>query len=352
MIAAPRRRRVISESGIFVLPNSVEIDADYFRERSMSAASASFPLSRLRNRACQKNSSSSSFSSDSEEYEATESEMDMFGEETITYDNKEELQPNGNNAFSCFRVLYCFLFLLLLLACEKLWFSLPDADAPKRSMVISSFKKKLYALEDKFPSQPNQSWRIFASAMTPILNGRKTEPSVILVLHDKAAHQTAVCLVWHLANLVNNEIQTIKNVRSAVASVNCSEHPYIVPEKGVIALHNRINSELGEAHSNVLVLNEIERLPADAYRTLHTFSDSTTAPYKEVIIFLTLSCPSDTVLPLDEDLLKERCLYDSWLRRKLQKERFAALLSRIAGSMVVVVSEADLLDELHCSLNK
>jgi len=162
------------------------------------------------------------------------------------------------------------------------------------------------------------------------------QPAVLLFVATNRSVSVRDCLVRRLANAAVKA----QSLRGDPLDVNWddfggNEHDVLM------SILRKIDRSIRESNLRVFILRDIDRIPAAAAAFLHSYCDATDAPFKDALIFLTISVSSiENHSAIQSQTEIERHLLDSWLRVGLNEEKGAALLSRVASNVIIVDEEA------------
>ena len=195
------------------------------------------------------------------------------------------------------------------------------------------FKQEMEPLRSQFPAQTDRFWRIVVSALKHVLvEDPPTYPAIVLFSVPQNQPKLGLCLS-------KNIIQRIKTVLKVTGDsyIDGTKLDDSSPGRTKLDLDQRLHAVLNS--SKTVILDHLEKLPAEAALLLHAYCDGDNAPYKKAVIFLVLHTPRrtlETEKRTDESV--EQILVDLW-KAELGEDEMPALQSRIANNIAIMNQE-------------
>ena len=265
---------------------------------------------------------------------------DNFGRESTRYGEKEkpqdEISSNGYN------VLY-FILIILLGVIGAIYFKVLPSKPTSSPADISVFEKYTLGIDDlraKFPQQSSRLWRTLKSSAKHVLNDTDPEyPVVILMAAPKENSYLTQCI----AELAAKEFQSsLTGYSGDVKTSDINHFKGLLDGQQKEKLDIEMTRTFTESGGKSFVIVNLQALAPEAALILHGFCDNDNAPYKDVMIVMTLHFdPKD--LKLNENKRIAEGDVETYLRnlwgRGLVADKVGALLSRVGNNIVLVADE-------------
>jgi len=200
-------------------------------------------------------------------------------------------------------------------------------------------------LRQEFPSQTRRLWAVVESGMLPIVEeDDPAHPAVILLAAAQpGTHPATECLARRFAALVTASL----HAQAEHTTYDCRS----AADRD--AAKSQIDTQLTrafDAGTKSAVVLHLEQLPGQSAMIFYRFADNDNAPFKKVVIVLTLVLESADIDAASES---DSVVFDE-LRRvwssSVDADQVDPLLSRIGNSVAFVRPEdAQVLAELDCS---
>lgn len=196
--------------------------------------------------------------------------------------------------------------------------------------LFKTYEGHLMKLMDEFPHQDAMLWKKVKAASKSVLkSANPMQPAVILMASTNQASHTTKCLANKLADIVSS-VYNLTGPSRIDGEDFLNHKSTMAKEKLDQLLHNAFSQ------NKAAVLHSLHQIPAESSLILHSYCDNDHAPYKDVVIILTLP-----MMPQDQrvdDATVEQYLESVW-REKIDNDKMGALLSRIANNIVEVREE-------------
>lgn len=233
--------------------------------------------------------------------------------------------------------LIVFLILAVVIAIALgivMFFLQKPIDEPTEHSVnyFKLYKPRLDQIRAKYPSQSLRFWKVVSSSLKRLLTERvETYPAVLMFGIPDSGSETGTCLSKDIIKSLNDFFNSTEDGYIYSGSLNSDSTGKMKQD-----LDDKLIRYLGNGKG--VVLDHIEKLPAQVALLLHAYCDGDNAPYKDAAIILGLHSSK----PLsDRDDLIEGILNGLW-ERELGVDEMPALRSRIANSITVVTQEPNM----------
>ncbi|KRY13879.1 hypothetical protein T12_3871, partial [Trichinella patagoniensis] len=290
------------------------------------------------------------FSSNEEDCSDLTDDDNFRGKESIlihnsdrSYSHLSEILKSNEVSNSTVKKLwnqYIFRLLCFLIVIVCLCYIPYICNAPSKR---TNFYKELKYLKSDFKLQNSMLWKVIS---TSIQSAMKDETSVLVIslLNDKNGKRTAQCLALRLAN-ITSKLFSGNTLYSPSVTVFDSED--FNDSFGVTRLHERLQSFFSQYIYNVAIMKEFQNFSPVTYDILHAFFEPHFSHPDRVAFFLQITCDMDLSSVGYEKSYDKHihlCLKNSAFAQTHSEDHFAALLSRIGGSVAIVTPEEANLD--------
>lgn len=205
-----------------------------------------------------------------------------------------------------------------------------DQSVDFYKLFIPHFEK----IREKYPSQTKRFWKVIHSSIKRLLTEKvETYPAVMLLGIPRSSSMTGTCISKDIVKSLNDVFNSTLDGYIYSGSLNSNTAGKMKQDLDEKLIKNLENGK-------GVVLDHIEKLPAQVALLLHGYCDGDNAPYKSAAIILGMHVDSVDSLK-DEDTLIEGFLNDLW-EKDLGIDEMPALRSRIANSVTVVNPEPNL----------
>lgn len=197
-------------------------------------------------------------------------------------------------------------------------------------------KERFRSLRVLFSGQIGRLWTVSYAAIRPLLDVAK-HPAVILLAGSKQSTATTDCVALKMSEAVKDAFEA----EVPVAVFDCRKYKDWEPQ----AVKREMDRQLTEAFENgakVGVVLAVEALPGTSPMIFYRFCDTANAPFKNVVLILTLNMEKEATSDRDSEAHEE--LGRLW-HSVLDPEQVDPLFSRIGNSVAYVSEESDL---SHC----
>lgn len=201
---------------------------------------------------------------------------------------------------------------------------------------LERLRERFRSLHLLFSGQVQRLWTVSKAAIRPLLDIPK-HPAVILLAGSKQTTATTDCIALKMSEAVKDAFET----EAPVAVFDCRKYKDWEPQ----AVKREMDKQLTEAFENgakVGVVLAVESLPGTSPMIFYRFCDTANAPFKDVVLILTLNMEKEATSDRDSEAHEE--LGRLW-HSVLDPEQVDPLFSRIGNSVAYVSKENDL---SHC----
>ncbi|XP_013412694.1 torsin-1A-interacting protein 2 [Lingula anatina] len=249
----------------------------------------------------------------------------------------DEVVANTNVWVFCIIILgviMCYMLLFSNDLKETPSFHLEEIDYEK---LAKDFGEKVNLLQLEAPQQNAKTWKILKAATKSILrNPSPEQPAVLLMASTPEGSPTMECLAKKLGNIIHETLNLSQPTAIKTGSYR-NEKPDVVKEQIDQILHQDF-----ENGHRAAILDQMQNIPPIAALMLHAYCDNVNAPYKNVVIILTITLETDaqSASELQESSV-ETFLTKIW-RKGLDDDKIGALLSRVANNIVIIKKDESL----------
>lgn len=201
---------------------------------------------------------------------------------------------------------------------------------------LDRLRQRLQSLKALFSGQTGRLWTVSLAAIRPLLE-RPKHPAVILLAGSKQITATTDCVALKMSEVVKDAL----DAESRVVVFDCRKYKDWEPQ----AVKREMDRQLTEAFergAKVGVVLALESLPGASPMIFYRFCDTANAPFKNVVLILTLNMEKEATSDRDSEAHEE--LGRLW-NSVLEPEQVDPLFSRIGNSVAYVREETDL---SHC----
>ncbi|XP_053381208.1 torsin-1A-interacting protein 2-like [Mercenaria mercenaria] len=196
------------------------------------------------------------------------------------------------------------------------------------------YKPSLEQIKAKYPSQSSRFWRVVNSSIKRLLTEKtETYPAVLLFGIPEIGSETGTCISKDIIRSLNDLFNGTEDGYIYSGNLNSETEG-----KMKLDLDKKLIKNLENGKG--VILDHIEKLPAQTALLLHGYCDGDNAPYKSAAIILGLHINSTKQLH-DQDDFIEDILNGLW-EKDLGVDEMPALRSRIANSITVVNPEPNI----------
>ena len=202
---------------------------------------------------------------------------------------------------------------------------------------VEIYTEGLQNLSASFREQSPRLWNVLkVLGLTHLKSWAPTRPLVVLLAGPPDAREVVSCLALKLARLIDSRNE------ERVLTINGVEHSS--NEGG--ATKKELDRQLAnhfETGYRVVVIKQLEALPPTSPLLFHSYCDDQNAPYKDAVLIFTINLhqyPNSSLSPVEAEGTVEKYLANEvWTSPPYEQNAVAALLSRVANTVVLVHSE-------------
>ncbi|RUS79103.1 hypothetical protein EGW08_013156 [Elysia chlorotica] len=207
--------------------------------------------------------------------------------------------------------------------------------------IFEKYIKGIDYLQKEFPQQSPRLWRTLKSSAKHVLNATDpVYPVVVLMAAPIQNFELTKCLAERVASFYQASM-TGDSVNVKTCDIRGYKNLQDARQKK--ALDDEMTQTFSENGGKSFVIVNLQDLAPEAALILHGFCDNDNAPYKDVMILMTLHFSPKDLQPSgngkfgEEDV--EVYLRNLW-GRGLVADKVGALLSRVGNNIVIIGEEA------------
>lgn len=182
-------------------------------------------------------------------------------------------------------------------------------------------------LKEKYPDQNSTLWKCMEFGLDGILNERFNKPSVTLFVHkgSKGANELIRDIATTASNCMDSSLEPVEFRSSDFTSDEAAVDYGVVIDK-----YKKTAKE-----GNVVMITNLNEIPADAARALHAICDRESPIFRKVVILLSLTSDHNGGRPID---IAEDALYNLWEGKILENE-LGPLIARVTDEVILLQSK-------------
>lgn len=247
-----------------------------------------------------------------------------------------QLEPEcfwRNLIYSPARLLFVVLIAGLLIAGGLLFMKSPTSSSDNSP--LDRFSTHVHKIKQHFPSQNRQFWKTLEASTHRILKSDVSRyPAVMLMASSLKNASVALCLARNVSSAFDSAVGLSPN--SPLIDIKDFKHLNATEQK--FQLDSALNSALETDKRRSLVLENLQLLDPFAAVLFYSYCDNDYAPFKDVLILLTLYF-DDEKEKIDDTEAVENHLEMIW-SKGLITDKVKPLLSRVANHIVIVQGES------------
>lgn len=249
-------------------------------------------------------------------------------------------EANSNYSISSFVYIVTVVIIGLLVV---LFISNYKSDSPMFSNdPYENFVQNIRELKYDFPAQRRRTWKIVQATSKHVLN--ETDPiypSIVLMASEVENSRLMTCI----ANKIAEKFKLSTGDRSGKYTTDISSYSNLDPAKQKMELDEAFLKAFNKDGKSILIEN-LQQLSGEAALLLYKYCDNDNAPFKNVLILLTINVSGEDV-DLSESSNIESYLAGVW-QKNIHADKVNALMSRVANNIVVIKKESPHVFEQHC----
>ncbi|BFZ20165.1 hypothetical protein BsWGS_23204 [Bradybaena similaris] len=200
---------------------------------------------------------------------------------------------------------------------------------------LDRFSTHVHEIKQNFPSQNHKFWKTLEASTHRILKGDVSRyPAVILMASSLKNASVALCLARNISSAFDSSVGLSANS----ALINFKDFKHLTAAEQKVQLDSDLNSALGTDKRRSLVLENLQLLDPLAAVLFYSYCDNDYAPFKDVLILLTLYFDDEKEKIGDTEAV-ENYLEMIW-SKGLITDKVKPLLSRVANHIVIVQGES------------
>ncbi|GFR77574.1 torsin-1A-interacting protein 2-like [Elysia marginata] len=256
---------------------------------------------------------------------------------------EEEDHQEESSSYLGVNNLLFFLATILVAISAYIVFSGPSKPVTNAAgiSVFEKYTSRIDELQKHFPKQSSRFWRTLKSSAKHVLNSTDPEyPVVILMAAPIQSSAVTRCVAEQVASVFQS---SLTGAEAAIGVSDISLYQSLEDAKQKEALDSKMLDAFSQkSGGKSFVILNLQALAPEAALILHSYCDNDNAPFKDVMIVITLHfSPGQLELNAKQRVGEgdvEAYLRDLW-NRGLVGDKVGALLSRVANNIVLVVEE-------------
>lgn len=256
----------------------------------------------------------------------------------------EDTQSKPGLGYICSSVglLLGFAIVCLLVA---ICISPPEREMKGDFDLVKVFGNGVDQLQLSFTNQTERFWKILKNrGLAHLRNNNPSQPLVFLLAAPPPAHKWVDCLATKLAEMLD------PRHKRNLARIDGADEKGYPADKIKKKMDVYLKKKFLDDH-RVAVIHHLELLPPPSPLLFYSYCDDQNAPHKHVAIIFTVHIPEEPNLSLSpkeaEGTVEKYLSKEVWLRD--DKDAVAALLSRIADTVVLMNGESSHSLNAYCS---
>ena len=239
------------------------------------------------------------------------------------------------------------ILLALAIACiiAAVFVSTPEPEMKSDFDLVKVFGNGVDNLQQSFTNQTERFWKILKNrGLAHLRNKHPTQPLVFLLSAPPPAHEWVDCLATKLAEKLDPK------QKRDLARIDGNKEKTNPADKTKKKMDELLKEKFRAGH-RVALVHHLELLPPPSPLLFYSYCDDQNAPHKHVAIIFTVHLPiepSSSLSPKEAEGIVEKYLTNEvWSRD--DKDAVAALLSRIADTVVLMNGESSNSLKAYCS---
>lgn len=263
-----------------------------------------------------------------------------FSSENGVTHNEIESKQVKKRSTSSLSLLVVLLIIVFLLLPAWSWFTWTKSDP------VEIYAEGLKNLSVSFPEQSLRLWNILrVRGLTHLNTSAPPRPLVFMLAGPPDAHEAVSCLALKLAGMIDSQNE------EQLLIINGAEHSANQGDNTKIELDKLLTNHFKTGHK-VAIIKELEALPATSPLLFYSYCDDQNAPYKDIALIFTIHLrqyPDSSLSPMEAEGTVEKYLAkEVWRSPQYEQNAVAALLSRVADTVVLVHPEKKSVVERVC----
>lgn len=221
------------------------------------------------------------------------------------------------------------LLLCLFISSNK---NIDSVFEDSNDLTFKTFVQNIDELKEDFPSQTRRTWKILQSTAKHVLNRPEPiYPSIVLMSSEMGNSDLTSCL----ANKISEKFKASTGDRTSVFTTDIKSYSHLDSAEQKIRLDEAFLQAFQRGRSKSILVENLQLLSGEAALLLYKYCDNDNAPYKDVLILLTIYGPTGDA-NMSGNI--EEYLGSIW-RKSIDPDKVEALMSRVANNIVVVNQE-------------
>ena len=212
--------------------------------------------------------------------------------------------------------------------------STPSCTPRERSKRFDVLQDELESLPLEYPSLDGEIWNVIAGASYGHVNNtREPVRPVVLFLAGEQDKVNASDVALDVADMYA-EVYTPHRADSDITYVVGTEFEGKSPDKVKAAMDRIIANGLGGC-SNVVLITDIDKIPACSAILFHAYCDNDNAPFKDAVFIFTMTLDESATGAWGKDeAIVERQLQKIWSEcpEEIPEDKMVAMFSRVTNN--------------------
>lgn len=234
-----------------------------------------------------------------------------------------DLSNNKKLEAPCLKTSTWLIFIVLFIVLCILRYSIDRSMVALESNVANDLDMIKQDLAKNFPELTNYTLKVTSQLVKKIFfaDTEPSEPGKLLIIVPKGAEENASRFSHHLARLISFD-----NNYSVINGSKNKRDPDVIKEE----IDNLIDEALGYRSETVILIEDLDRIPADAALMFHGYFDEENAKYKKAFYIMTISVTHISSENFDKIAIDH--LKDQW--HDLKADKLEPFITRIVGNPV------------------
>ncbi|GFN91385.1 torsin-1a-interacting protein 2-like [Plakobranchus ocellatus] len=251
--------------------------------------------------------------------------------DSVNFEEQSEKKEQDSKLNFWPLILIGVLLLSMILVYSQVWSPVKNDSAGMG--VFGKYVAGVDGLKEKFPHQSRRFWQTLKSSTVHVLNGTNPEyPVVILMAAPTQMSHVSECIAEQVVSLFES---SATGCTTNIKKSNIKEYEQFLHAEQKEKLDAEMNQAFSQGSRSFLI-NNLQALAPEAALILHSYCDNDNAPYKNVMILMTLHGDNEK----DFLSVKEIEVYMKQLwGGGYMADKVDALLSRVGNNIIVVSQE-------------
>jgi len=264
--------------------------------------------------------------------ENQQDELDSSQDITAPQQPKEpdSLKENSFNltfgvglGFAVVIIGYCIMFFYFYESKHE-----PQLNLTVSENMLNRFNKEFEILTKLFPGQSDDTLNTIRGAIKSVMKEKDPkDPACIMLIGEKKNSGTTFRFAEKLAQTVKSALSYLPS-RVEVETVRGSE--LAAMKSGDVTRRLENATKVAQPPYHILLLEELQNFPETSLPFLHTICDNNQAPFRRLIMLMTVN------LDIQMKELDPEDVFNRWKEMGVSNDRIGALDSRIGNYKVII----------------